>query len=127
MTLIKTVKSFNAEEFELTKYDANLEIYSSKMEKILRELSVSTGLFYLINFMIFGVGYYFGFSCIKGDQLCSEAWTGGSYTKGETVMTFFLFFLGSFNLLQMTTTYQIIKEGIRCSKELYSLIEETDR
>lgn len=40
---------------------------------------------------------------------------------------FLLFFMGGFNMMQIVTTYQTVKEGIKASKQLYSLIEKPQK
>jgi hypothetical protein len=86
------------------------------MQNIPFKLSLRTAMFYFLNFFIFGAANYFGLQCIQGTDLCPVSITGSLYTPGEAMMIFFQFFLGGFNMLQTASTYQTVKEGIRCSK-----------
>jgi ABC-type multidrug transport system fused ATPase/permease subunit len=78
-TMIKTVKMMNAESKEAGDYVNRLEKGEEELKQLNWKLGVSTGLFYLIQYLFFGVGSIMGIQCVYSTSMCPISITGSRY------------------------------------------------
>ena len=123
--MIQTVKSLGAENFQESLYENSLNIYKEKVSVYPLKLSIATGLFYFIQYFMFGIGFLFGVQCVKGTSACPVSVTGSNYSIGELHIVFFQIFICSFNLLQLGANYEAIRDAIKSSKEIYRFFSDS--
>lgn len=80
--MIQTVKSLGAENFQESLYESSLNTYKEKVSVYPLKLSIATGLFYFIQYFMFGIGFLFGVQCVKGTSACPVSVTGSHYSVG---------------------------------------------
>jgi ABC-type multidrug transport system fused ATPase/permease subunit len=78
-TMIKTVKMLNGEEKEVADYVTRLEKGEQELDSFSWKLGTSTGIFYLIQYLFFGLGSIMGIQCIRGTSFCPVSITGSRY------------------------------------------------
>jgi ATP-binding cassette subfamily B (MDR/TAP) protein 1 len=111
-TMIKTVKMLNGENFEAAKYYKNLDELAEKNKHFAKIGGISTGLFFFIQYCLFGVGFLYGTHCLTGTSSCPISITGSHYTPGEIVVCFFEIFICTFSVMQLASNFEAIKNGI---------------
>jgi hypothetical protein len=52
-------------------------------------MGITTGLFYFIQYLMYGIGYMFAIQCVRGTSACPVNVTGSHYTMGELLTVFF--------------------------------------
>jgi hypothetical protein len=80
------------------------------------KVGITTGLFYFIQYLMYGIGYMYAIQCVRGTSACPVSVTGSHYTMGDFLTVFFELFLCSYNFLQLATNFEYIKSGIESSK-----------
>ena len=118
LDMIQTVKSLGVQSFQETLYEKTLNIYKEKISVYPLKLSVATGLFYFLQYFMFGISFFFGVHCVKGTNVCPISVTGSHYSLGDLQIVFFQMFFCSFNLLQLGANYEAIRDAIKSSKEM---------
>lgn len=89
VTFIKTVKMLGAEAYQEKRYSEGLNEYLEKTKSHPRNMGISIGLFYFIQYFIMALGFYFGIQCSFGTYLCPVSVTGSHYTVGDMHIVFF--------------------------------------
>ena len=88
------------------------------------KIGLTTGLFYFIQYLMYGIGFMYAIQCVRGTSACPVSVTGSHYTMGDALTVFFELFLCSYNFLQLAANFESIKGGIECSKEIYRFVDE---
>lgn len=88
-------------------------------------MGLTTGLFYFLQYLMYGVGYMFAVQCVRGTSACPVSVTGSHYTMGDLLTVFFEIFICSYNFLQLATNFESIKGAIECSKEIFKFVGES--
>ena len=84
---------------------------------------VGTGLFFMIQYLAFSFGFWYGTQCIAGNSHCPVSVTGSVYTPGDATIVFFAMFVGSFNFMSLTPNVLAIMEGMKAATRLYKVID----
>jgi hypothetical protein len=82
MALIRTVKMLTAEEQQSKLYRQKLDEYSDKVKNEPLKLGIATGLFYFVQYLMYGIGYIYALQCVIGTSACPISVTGSHYTSG---------------------------------------------
>jgi hypothetical protein len=88
-------------------------------------MGLSTGLFYFIQYFMFGVGFMFGIQCVRGTSACPTSATGSHYSIGDMHIVFFQVYACSYYFLQIAANYDAIKDAIKSSKGIFQFIKES--
>lgn len=82
MALIRTVKMLTVEDHQSQLYKQKLEEYSDKVKSEPLKLGIATGLFYFVQYLMYGIGYIYALQCVSGTSACPISVTGSHYSTG---------------------------------------------
>jgi hypothetical protein len=66
-----------------------LDEYKSKLSGWAFKMGLTTGLFYFIQYLMYGVGYIYAIQCVRGTSACPVSFTGSHYTLGDLFIVFY--------------------------------------
>lgn len=124
VSLIKTVKMLQGEKYQEEIYEQRLNEYQESIKSYPFKLGISTGLFYFIQYFIFGVGFMFGIQCVRGTSACPVDTTGSHYSIGDMHIAFFQTYICTYYFLQLASNFDAIKDAIQSSKEIFEFIKD---
>ncbi len=71
-----------AEEHQSNLYRERLDDYCDKLKGEPCKLGVATGLFYFVQYLMYGIGYIYALQCVSGTSACPLSITGSHYSNG---------------------------------------------
>ncbi|OQR92805.1 ATP-binding Cassette (ABC) Superfamily [Achlya hypogyna] len=123
---IKTVHMFNAMETIAAKYQLALQKTEQAGVRKGLAIGVGTGVMFLIQFITYGVGMYYGAVKITND--ISDGCLGdGCYNGGRVITVFFCIVMGAMALGQAGPALQAIYTGRAAAQDIFALISRTSR
>lgn len=71
----------------------------------------------------YSLGFWFGSDCIEGNSSCPSNISGKIYSPGDVTTVFFCILIASFNLSQLTPSFQKVAEGKQAATQIYKIID----